>query len=138
MLFFQKNIKADLQRTESGKQIGPHKVCQAEPAVRLPCQKRSSLSKSGDMLSGEIVIRQKPSTVCISLQCLVVQHREQSVFIRLNPEGTGEFLKKIHPGIQIGGTVLAMYHSHQIAGGRGNQIQLFVNPGEFFFQNRCV
>ena len=105
----------------------PHKVGQGKCRIRLADEQGSSLLKPGHMLSGEIVVGQQTATVRVSFQRLVVQFAVQIVHGHIRPEEIQRLLEQVHPGIQIGGTVIAVYHRHRFSGGRRHHIDLLIS-----------
>src|SRR5699024_8322783 len=96
-------------------------------AVRTSHYKRTSLLKSRDMFSGEIIVRQKSAAVLIPFQRLPVQQAKQLIILQLHAGALGKFPEKTYPGIQIGSTVVAVYHGHQTSIRRCHQVNLRMN-----------
>ena len=71
-LFFQKDVQTDLQRSQGGIQVRAHEVGKIELAVRCTHKHRTAFFKSGNMLSGEVVVSQKSAAVLVAFQGLII------------------------------------------------------------------
>ena len=133
-LFFEQNIKSDFQCTKCRKQVYTHKVCQIEFTVRCTNKHWTTFIETGNMLTGKIIVRKESATVVVSFQCFIVKSSKQLIHIDFHAKTLCKFFKQIDPRIQIGSTVVTMYHSDEISGWCRNKVNFFVNFFQFFFQ----
>ena len=133
-LFFEQNIKSDFQCTKCRKQVYAHKVCQIEFTVRCTNKHWTTFIETGNMLAGKIIVRKESATVVVSFQCFIVKSSKQLIHIDFHAKTLCKFFKQIDPRIQIGSTVVTMYHSDEISGWCRNKVNFFINFFQFFFQ----
>ena len=115
--------------------MGSHEVGQRKAVGSRAQEKGTSVHQSGHRLAREVVVRYNAAAVGIALLCDAEQCAVQFVGGLLNAQELLVLAEDADPSIDVGRTVITMYHSHQRAVGRSNQVDGFVGPGERFLQD---
>ena len=115
--------------------MGTHEVCQSQLAVGTAHKQRASLLEVGDRLAGEVAVGHQSSAIFIALKRLAVQGSKQGVAVCFLTHQLIELFKQTYPGIQIGGTVVAVNHADQMTIRRSYHVNLLVNRLQSLFQN---
>ena len=63
------------------------------------------------------------------------QYAKQLAHIHFHAVALCKLFKDAYPRIQVGGTVITVYHRHRIAAGRRHDIKFLIGPGQIVFQN---
>ena len=136
MLLVKENVHADFQRRHGRIQLRPHKVGQVQPALRVPHQQRAALLQPGHRFAGIVVVAQHAPAVRLAFQRLEVQQIVQLPLGKLRPSRLQQLSEQLHPGVQVGGTGVAVHHGHRQARRRGHHVDFRVDFGQLLFQHR--
>ena len=115
--------------------MGAHEVCQCKICIWCPHHHRTAGIQTSDRFSGKIVICRYAAAIRSTFQRLAIQHAVQFVLVYFHTKALCTLAEEVHPGIQIGGAVIAMYHGHGHTVGCCDHIDLFVYFLHSLFQD---
>ena len=107
--------------------MGTHEVGKGESCGRGPGKNRTALVEIRDTLAGEIVIGQKPAAVRLAGQGFLKEFGEELAPVHVKAHEMGKFAEEIHPGVDVGGAVVAVNHRDRKSVRRGHHVDLAVD-----------
>ena len=99
-------------------------------------EQRPALLEAGDRLTGEVVVGHQPAAVAARRPARRrTASRRPSTVSDVDAQRLGELGEQPDPGVELAGAVVAVHHRHQVAGRRGDQVQLVVHPAELVLEH---
>ena len=123
----RQNVQTDFQRGQSGQDVGAHEIGQGEAGVGGTGEDGTAFVQIGDALTGEVIVAQQAAAVRIPFQGLAEEHGEELPLVLRGTDEGSKFTQQVHPGVDVGGAVVAVDHGHRCTGGGGDHVDLPVD-----------
>ena len=128
LLLVGENVQPDFQGCQCRENVSTHEICQGEGGIGGAGKEGTAFIQIRDTLTGKIVVAYQPAAVSVPLQCLAEQHGKQRPLVLGSANQLGKLAQQIHPGVNVGGTVVAVNHGNRCTGRSGDHVNLPVNP----------
>ena len=113
VLFLQEDVVAEFQHANGSIEMGPHKVGQTELVASRADKEGTALCQASDRLAGDVVVGNQTAAVGVALKSLVEQAAVELVHVDGYTQQLLVLLEQRHPGVDVAGTVVAVYHGYE-------------------------
>ena len=134
LFFFEKNVITNFEDTDRSIQVRSHEVRKAELVIGRTYKHRSSICKSCYRFAWDVIEWNETATIRIACQGMVVEFSIYFVHIYRYTQQFLVFFEQVDPCVEVGRTVVAMYHGYGTSIGSSNHIDHFVGLWQIFLQ----